>query len=144
MAKLRKFLSLSPTERRLLLKAAMLLAAVRLGLWLLTFRAQRSLLAILGRVRPVCPTNPASLVHQIVWAVETATPYVPRATCLTQALAAQVLLHRVGVHTDLRLGAVQDRDGKFQAHAWLEQDGRGILGHRREESYTPFGDIPWW
>src|SRR5437867_11533874 len=42
---LRKFLRLSANDRRLLVSAALLLGAIRLGLWLLPFQTLRQLLA---------------------------------------------------------------------------------------------------
>jgi len=143
MAKLHKFFLLSPTERRLLLKSTLLLAVIRLGLWLLPMSVQRSLLARLGRLSPVSSFGSTSLVDQITWAVTVAAGYVPRATCLTQALAAQALLRREGIPTDFRLGVAMDHNGKFQAHAWVERDGQVILGHFPEESYSTFNDLSW-
>lgn len=141
MEQVRKFLNLSPLERRLLVRAGLWVAAMRLGLWFLPFPWLRNMIATNGEVS-VRPGQPdPDQTARVAWAVEVAARYVPRATCLTQALAAQALLGQEGVPADLRLGVAKDRDGKFQAHAWLEQEGRVILGHCRETSYTPLRDI---
>ena len=45
--------------------------------------------------------------------------------CLPQSLALAWLLAGRGVTTDLQFG-VRSIDGKLQAHAWLEYDGRSL------------------
>lgn len=53
---------------------------------------------------------------------------VPRATCLPQALAAESLLTRGGIAADLQIGVMKTPAGKLLAHAWVESDGRIIVG----------------
>jgi hypothetical protein len=91
MRPLRKFLGLTPRRRRLLVRAALLLGAIQLGLRLLPFQQLLGLLARGGR------TTPPDAVEAIAWAVAVASCYVPGAhTCLPRALAAQALLARHG------------------------------------------------
>jgi hypothetical protein len=59
--------------------------------------------------------------------VQSAACYVPGATCLPQALAAQFLLSRRGIMTDLKLG-VAKCEGAVLGHAWIELDGKPIFG----------------
>jgi hypothetical protein len=61
--------------------------------------------------------------ERVVWAVEVAGNYVPRAACLTKALAAQTMLRLGGIPTSLRIGVAKGT-GSFEAHAWLESGGR--------------------
>ena len=65
---------------------------------------------------------------RIVWAVRHVSRLVPMATCLTQALAAQTMLARSGVASTLTLGVDPERKARFEAHAWLEMEGRAVLG----------------
>ena len=74
------------------------------------------------------PTSDQSARERIAWAVAVASEYVPNATCLTQALAALVLLQREGYGTCLRIGVARSAEGQFEAHAWLERDGRILVG----------------
>jgi len=67
-------------------------------------------------------------VDRIVLAVTVASRYVPKATCLTQALATQVLLARRGHSVHLRIGVARSETGEFQAHAWVECYGRVVIG----------------
>jgi len=53
---------------------------------------------------------------------------VPGATCLPQALAAEALLKRGGLPADLRIGVMKGASGKLLAHAWVESDGRIVVG----------------
>jgi hypothetical protein len=63
----------------------------------------------------------------VAWAVAVASRFVPKATCLVQALAGQALLARRGHAARLHIG-VSKPEGRFEAHAWLEDEGRPILG----------------
>jgi hypothetical protein len=47
---------------------------------------------------------------------------------LTSSLAAMLLLRRKGQHSVLRIGVTRDAEQKFKAHAWLETNGRIIIG----------------
>jgi hypothetical protein len=83
--------------------------------------------------------NPRSAppVTQLAWLVTVAGRYSPAtATCLTEALALSWLLSRRGIATNIRIG-VAHRHGDLAAHAWLEQDGRVILGKEDAAAYAP-------
>jgi hypothetical protein len=67
-------------------------------------------------------------VAAIIRTVTRAARRVPRATCLTQAIAAAILLGRRGVPASIRFGVARDGGGKFIAHAWVESGGRIVLG----------------
>ena len=36
----------------------------------------------------------------------------------------------------LHIGAVKDEEGKFLAHAWVESEGRVVIGGHELERYT--------
>ena len=139
MKRLRKFMRLPAAERRLLMKAILLLCAVKVGLGLLPFQTLRRLLANLA-VLPVGlrdVEDPRS-IERIVWAVELAGRLAPRAsTCLTQALTAQVLLLRRGHPALVHIGTVKGESGEFQAHAWVESGGEVLIGGHELEQYSP-------
>ena len=138
MKRLRKFLRLSGIEQRLLLKAVLLLGAIRLGLWLLPFQTLRRCLAESTRIgiKPREKRERPSR-ERIIWAVETAGRFTPpAATCLTQALTAQVLLLRWGYPALLRIGAAKEEGERFMAHAWVESEGKVVIGGHGIERYT--------
>jgi Transglutaminase-like superfamily len=133
MSRLLKLWRLSPAERRLLLGAAVLVGGVRVGLSLLTFGRLQRILTLLARGQAKQPM-PAAL---IAWAVAAAGRRVPGATCLAQALAAQVLLARHGHVTELRIGVARATE-RIEAHAWLERDGEPIFGEPDRLRHTVF------
>jgi hypothetical protein len=136
MKRLRKFLYLAPRDRRLLVSTTILLGAIRLGLRLLPFRTMRRMVIQLAQTPTgLHPTKQYS-VDRLAWAVTVASRYVPKATCLAQALAAQVLLGRYGYLSQLRLGVARDEEGRLEAHAWLESHGRIVVGGGELSRYT--------
>lgn len=137
MKRLRKFLHLPPSDRRLLVSTAVLLGAIRLGLRLLPFRTLQRVLTRLEQAPTASPrhTNRSS-VDRLAWAVTVASRYVPKATCLTQALAAQTLLGRRGHLSRLHVGVAKGEEGRLKAHAWLESQGRVIVGGGELSRYT--------
>ena len=128
MERLNKFLALTSAERRLLVKTALLLCGMRFAFWLLPFPTLRRAIARLtppnGRLLRPSPIY----IDTVVWAVSTASRYAPSATCLIQALVAKILLARHGHLTELHIGIDKQEDGEFQAHAWLECEGKIVIG----------------
>jgi len=121
--RLRKYLRLPAPDRRLLLEAAMLQAAVRLALWFLPARTWH---------RPsACVVSPS----RAAWAIAATTRVIPRSTCLVRALAAQRLLARHGYPSTLHLGVARAPHG-LDAHAWLECQGAILLGAPAPGRYT--------
>jgi hypothetical protein len=127
--RLRKYLRLAAPDRRLLLEAALLQAAVRVALWCMPARTLRR------TPRPASrDSQPA--VSQLAWAVNAASSVIPRSTCLVRALAARRLLARHGYPSTLRLGVARTSDG-LAAHAWLECQGAILIGAAPPGRYTP-------
>ena len=59
--------------------------------------------------------------------------------CLTKAVAAKLLLNRAGFAVDFRIGVSMASGGKIDGHAWLESDGRVVLGYLNDLGrYTVF------
>jgi hypothetical protein len=133
MSRLRRLLRLPPAERRLLVRAAVLLAAVRIALVVLGWPVVRRLAAWAARPVPGAAAVDPALLTQ---AVERAGRHVPGAACLVQAIALQVLLGRRGRATELRLGVAHGEGRRLEAHAWLEADGRVLVGAAGRERYT--------
>jgi len=102
-------------------------AAVRIALFLFPsgwiVRHVRAL-----ATRPTRVTSITATPTLLMWAVQTASRYVPRASCLTQAVAGLWLLHRNGHSANLCVGIAKADGGEFRAHAWLERRGSVILG----------------
>lgn len=87
------------------------------------------------------PANPPLEVFS--WAVHQGSKLVPRATCLTRALALQYLLARAGINSLVRVGVAGHHDGSFEAHAWLVANDRVLIGGDDEEisRFSPIADL---
>jgi hypothetical protein len=137
MNRLRAFLRLSAGERRLLVEATLLLAAMRLSLRVLPLRALQRLSGSLssdGEAR-----HDAVSPERIAWAVGGGSRVMPGATCLTRALAIQILLERRGYRTELRVGLARTRNGEIEGHAWVEA-GDKVVG--AEGDLAPYTLLP--
>ena len=142
MKRLRKLLRLEAAERRLLVKAALLLGAMRLGLWLLPFQSLRRLQTGLTRAPIRVRDSEWSSSESIVRAVQTAGRHMPRAaTCLTLALTAQVLLLRRGYPAIVHIGVDKGGPERFMAHAWVESGGSVVIGDYELERYTTLASL---
>lgn len=76
-----------------------------------------------ANVRP--GTFTAARQKRLEWLVGAAGRHVVRVPCLTRAIALARILGRRGVKTNVRLG-VRQVDGRLDAHAWVELDGRPV------------------
>jgi hypothetical protein len=116
---------LSAADGVLLLEAASLLLAVRLGLRIVGFHAVRAALQR-GRSSISRPRD------RVVWAMKAVAKRLPATRCLAQALAMNALLHRHGHASNLKIGVRlidrAERDVPLDAHAWVECDGRVVIG----------------
>jgi hypothetical protein len=134
MARLNKFLRLPFCEKILFIKAWTLLGIIRLGLSLLPFIALKNLLRVIGP--SIARADEQLSEDQLVWAVSTASRFIPKATCLAQALALQLFLQRTGHQARLHIGVEEAEKGALQAHAWVESEGRILIGGLDINRYT--------
>ena|ERR1700688_1207345 len=131
-----KFLRLPVSERRLVISATLTVALVRLGLWTLPLAiVRRRVGKSLRRRDPALPSRPAA--ERISWAVAAGARFVPGASnCLVRALAAEAMLGRFGYQSQLKIGVGKTPAGQFEAHAWLESEGRTLIGQFDLGRYT--------
>ena len=107
-------------------------AFLRAALCLPPFVRLRDYLARRAARHPIRQDIP---VAHLVWAVRTTAAYIPRATCLTQALAAKYQLERSGHCARIHIGVAKE-NGQFRAHAWLECEGEIVLGGAVADRYA--------
>jgi hypothetical protein len=124
----------------MIISAALLVPSIRLALWILPYRWIRSLLL-------QCPARlhtrqtPVD-VRIVVRAVRGVSRMVPGATCLTQAIATRIMLSLIGMPSDLRLGVARSSEtGRFEAHAWVDCEGRTIIGGALPGRYVQLPNI---
>lgn len=128
-----RFVRLPWQRRILLLRAASRLVAFRVALPLLPFPKVRHLAERpVGRTRGRAPAT-----DDLAWAVAAAARRLPGATCLAQSLALQSLLGSHGYDSSLRIGVAKAADGALRAHAWLDHDGRTLIGGVESSSFVP-------
>ncbi len=134
--RLHKVFQLSPAERLILGQAWVLFLLVELALRILPFTRLLTLsskMFLKQKGGLSSPLNPS--VSRLAWLVEVASRYTPvTATCLKKALVLSWLLGRRGTRAELRIGVGRD-EGGLRAHAWLDHDGKVILGHQEIERY---------
>jgi len=139
----------TPDDRRLVLRAWLLLLPVDLGLRLLPFQRLAKLLGtgnpgahtrskvnskrLSGKSSdPVTPAeagvqgvtqNRDPVFRRVHWALDTACRnFFYPVTCLRRSLVLQVLLNHFGIAAELHLGVRKEGD-VLEAHAWLEYQG---------------------
>jgi Transglutaminase-like superfamily len=129
ITRLFKFFRFGAGDRQLLVMSLILLAAMRLGLWLMPFRTLLKLLAKISQPSDrLQVTNPVS-VRKIAWAVNAVSRYMPGVKCLARALTTQVLMNRYGHSSELRIGVAKGETGILEAHAWIEYQGLVVIGN---------------
>jgi len=135
---IRRFMRLSPSERSLLPRVALLLAAIRLALWLVPCARLRRFLGQPLLAAAFAPDLVRVPVERLVWAVQAASRPIPAASCLTQALALQFLLTRSGRPSSIRIGVTKHDGSGFHAHAWVDCAGQTLLDRPEDVAcYTP-------
>ena len=142
MRRLKRFTQLTVAERRVLIRALPVVVAARLSLLIMPVGRTRKVVA---RAAAGAPTGSVDLV---VWGVRTVSRYLPGATCLTQAIAAQSLLTRSGFPSQVEIGVAKEKhrvgDGstsknevrRLHAHAWVVCQGQVVLGESHVERYN--------
>jgi len=138
MRLLHKARRLSMRDWTVLLEAWALFPIMDLGLRLLPFsRLRAACRPRAGRARSGATEPPAVVIERCARLASVAGRYSPvRVTCLNEALVLSALLARRGLATTLRIGVARP-NGDFAAHAWLEHDGRIILGEPRGDAFAP-------
>ena len=130
-----RFVALPYAQQLLLLWSFAVVAAVRLTLFLFPFRSWKA--GFLIRQKPRSAHQEYS-VREIAWAVTVASSYVPNATCLVQAIAAQFILARAGHPSRLHIGLAPGQPNaglSLDAHAWLEWEGLVLFGGPHTHDY---------
>jgi hypothetical protein len=133
---LKRFVRLSQAERSLVLQAALLIPVVRVSLAWLSLRTVQVL-----AMHVTWGDGEALSPRRIAWAVRSAGYFVPRSTCLVQALAAQALLIRHGYRPRLTIGVAKSGFDQFGAHAWVTCEDEVLIGGADIGNYTALLDL---
>jgi hypothetical protein len=129
--RLTRFAKLNGAERRMLIRVFFLVGIARASLWALPAEKARRVVA------KVAVGSTGDSIERVVWAVKAVSRYLPGATCLTQALAAEALLTDAGFSAQIEIGVAKDELSGFQAHAWVVCHDQVVLGGQQVERYNP-------
>lgn len=115
---------------------------VRLGLWLTKYQKIRSVL-----VRPCDQTVDLSrkaTVLRVAHGIARTANIVPKASCLTRAIACQAILSWKSIPTTISIGALKDETGTFKAHAWVIWNDQIVLDGTEDLSanFNKLLDLP--
>ena len=132
-------LRLSRRERLEAARAWGWLVAARTGLACLPYG---SIARLVARIPVRHRTRDETSPERCARAVRRASRLVPGSGCLPQAIASQCLLRRDGWTSQIVFGVAQDKDGGLEAHAWLWNDGRIVVGGEPADRYTPLAAAP--
>lgn len=134
MGRLAKFRKLPNSDKLLLVAVFALVAVTRAALTVTPFRHLRNIIDRINlRTRPIHSQTP----ERLIWAVKAVSQFVPGATCLTQALAAEILYATRGDLARTCYGVARNAVGNLEAHAWLEAGGKVVLGAVETGKFTP-------
>jgi hypothetical protein len=129
--RLYKFLALPWRGKLLHLNTAFWLLVVKAGLYLVAFERLRGWLDCFDGPagKPVETEEMGAIVEAIERMSRVLAPF--RINCLPQALVGHKLLREKGFDVQLKIGVQKDRRHQLAAHAWLEYQGRVVLGDLR-------------
>ena len=66
--------------------------------------------------------------ERVTWALAKVSRLVPRASCLPRAIAAELLLTRMGYRATLHIGVARTHRHGLEAHAWVDSEGIIVVG----------------
>lgn len=142
--RIRKLAQLAPSERGIVLQAAVLMPLTALAVRLIGFKLWS---AALVRIAPLPirfyryedPAPEARRIARLVRAAALRGPF--KANCLQHSMALWCILRRNEIDSHLRIGARKD-GGKFEAHAWVELEGKPLNDSPEvRERFAPFGSV---
>lgn len=142
MAYWRKFIRLPWSTKRTLFQVALLLPLARVALVVFPFRVVAQFAERSVDRRRTGAADPR-FEREVTWAASgLGRIMLADRPCLTQALVVQWLLARKNMSATLRFGVNKTSAGKLVAHAWLERDGRNIIGGRQAHfRYVPMTPV---
>ena len=136
MRRAAKLASMPSRDRILLLRAVFLLGSAFVLLRLFNWNA--ALRRFSHAVAKSRGTGGQPSPERITWAVRAVSTRLPLVNnCLVQSLALRSLLAQHGYASELRIGVAQPTQRKLDAHAWVEREGRVLIGEKTAGGFTP-------
>jgi len=142
MKKLLKFFSLDMATRLLVVEASLWFFCVTVASKVVPYRRWQPWLESLARpgqigfrwscgaTRVMAFGNEAEEKRRVTWAVDRVGRLVPwHINCLSRAWVTFIMLRRRAILAELCLGVLRNKNGGFQAHAWVESSGLVVIGN---------------
>ena len=129
-------------RRYLPIRTMCLVWTVRLTLWLLPFHIVCGHIHRLNEKHGKRKSTENRHLSVIAHRVTRVSRYVPKATCLTQAIATMILLYLKNYPATLRIGVARNNEGRFEAHAWVESEGSVVIGGSKTNLYSKYSLLP--
>jgi hypothetical protein len=136
--KLRQFYEMPNADRGLLLRIALIVPCIEIGLRLAGFKRVLTWLHLFSReMQPAEHSVDEVERHgRLLFTAYRQMPFAGR--CLARSLTIWLLLRRKGICTDLRFGT-RKQGGKLLAHAWIEHNGVPLkIDSGIREKYSTF------
>lgn len=142
MHRLVRFARLAAWERRVLLRALLLLPVSAVRIRRLGVRAALGGPAVLAR-RCMPDADAQTIAQRVATLVHIAARQGPfRASCLPISVTVHRLLSERGIASDVRVG-VRKAGARLEAHAWVERGGHALHDlERMHERYAPIARLP--
>lgn len=128
-----KLVQLQRLDKIILIKAIFLTWLVRIILWIFPFSVLRKLISNISKKKR--KLNSISL-EKLVWALNVASKYSPKSTCLTRSIAGYILFLTHGYQTEIKIGVCKNDKGNIEAHAWLENNENVVIGESKNNYAT--------
>ena len=148
--RLRRYLALDRSRRRLLWPAWFALGTARIKLMLTPLKKMTEGLARHedSASTPGLKAPDAKQARDVGWAVQAASTATPwNSSCLVQVLAAQKMLQRRGIPGVFYIGAAPGENppasSRLEAHAWLICGSDVITGEPGHERFTVLAAFSW-
>ncbi|MCF6186980.1 MAG: lasso peptide biosynthesis B2 protein [Desulfobulbaceae bacterium] len=128
MGKVLKFFHLTGSEKLIFCRAVYLLFYYRIALRRQHFQSLVDQLSN-STTTALLQTVPSIPADTLIRLLAAACRIVPFTTCLSRAMAGQMILTGCGYFSRLHVGVAREKEEELEAHAWLSLDGRIILGN---------------
>lgn len=136
MERLRKLRRLTWAETFCLGQAWGLLWTLDIALLVIPFQSVLNFLRQVPSSTIRLPLGTGTDAPRLAWLIERAAIAGPTdGPCLRQTLVLLYMLRRRGQEGQVRIGVAREQ-GRFKAHAWLDQNGRVLLGEAVFEQYA--------
>ncbi len=128
------FIRLPSRDKLVAIEVVFWVILIRLMVWIFPFKFVQKRVQKIASYLSSYNASSVSMSRLRVMIV-IVSKYVPRATCLVQALAGYILFSKYGYITSIKIGVLNE-NGEFEAHAWLENDNRVVLGESEKDFKT--------